>query len=66
VPPFCQHERINVLVASLKPVSTDGRFDNRELVARNQSERRYQVYAMIDQGLVAATPPRERDDVVES
>jgi hypothetical protein len=64
--PFCEHERTNVLVASLKPVSTEGRFDNRDLMARNQSERRYEVYAMIDHGLVGATPPRGRDDVVES
>ena len=63
--PFCEHERTTVLLASLKPVSTEGRFDSRELMARNQLERRYQVYAIVDQGL-AATPPRQRDDIVES
>ena len=58
--PFCEAGHVNVLMASLKPVSTEGRFESRGLMANNQAERRYQVYAIIDQGLVAARMPRRR------
>jgi hypothetical protein len=58
--PFCEGGRTTVLMASLKPVSTEGRFESRGLMATNQAERRYQVYVIIDQGLVAARTPRRR------
>jgi hypothetical protein len=51
--PFCEDGRATVLMASLKPVSTEGRFESRGLMASDQSDRHYQVYAIIDQGLVA-------------
>lgn len=51
--PFCEGGQPTVLMASLKPVSTEGRFESRGLMANNQVERRYQVYAIIDQGLTA-------------
>jgi hypothetical protein len=51
--PFCEDGRATVLMASLKPVSTEGRFETRGLMTSNQGNRRYQVYAIIDQGLVA-------------
>ena len=57
--PFCEGGRSTVLMASLKPVSTEGWFDSRGLMA-NQEQRRYQVYAIIDQGLVAGRRPRRR------
>jgi hypothetical protein len=57
--PFCEAGQVNVLMASLKPVSTEGHFESRGLMA-NYRERRYQVYAIIDQGLVAGRIPRRR------
>ena len=59
--PFCEGDRATVLMASLKPVSVEGRFESGRLMATNQAERRYQVYAIIDQGLVAGRTPRRRD-----
>ncbi len=58
--PFCEAGQVNVLMASLKPVSTEGRFESRGLMANNQGQRQYQVYAIIDQGLVAGRIPRRR------
>ncbi len=58
--PFCDGGQVTALMASLKPVSTEGRFESRGLMANNQAERRYQVYAIIDQGLVAGRMPRRR------
>jgi hypothetical protein len=58
--PFCEGGRANVLMASLKPVSTEGRFESRGLMTNNQAERRYQVYAIIDQGLTAGRTTRRR------
>jgi hypothetical protein len=58
--PFCDAGQVNVLMASLKPVSTEGRFETRGLMANNQAQRRYQVYAIIDQGLVGGRIPRGR------
>ena len=58
--PFCEGGQATVLMASLKPVSTEGRFESRGLMANNQTERRYQVYAIIDQGLVAGRTIRRR------
>jgi len=58
--PFCEDGRATVLMASLKPVSTEGRFESRGLMASNQTDRRYQVYAIIDQGLVAGRTVRRR------
>jgi hypothetical protein len=63
--PFCDDGRTTVLMASLKPVSTEGRFESRGLMASNQDQRRYQVYAIIDQELVAGRRTRRgSDDVV--
>ena len=56
--PFCEDGRVTVLMASLKPVSTEGRFESRDLMANNHAERRYQVYAIIDQGLTAGRTTR--------
>ncbi len=58
--PFCERGEVNVLMASLKPVSTEGRFESRGLMANNQTQRLDQVYAIIDQGLVAGRMPRRR------
>jgi hypothetical protein len=58
--PFCEADRATMLMASLKPVSTEGHFESRGLMATNQQQRRYQVYAIIDQGLVAGRTPRRR------
>jgi hypothetical protein len=58
--PFCEDGQAAVLMASLKPVSTEGRFETRGLMATNQADRRYQVYAIIDQGLVAGRTVRRR------
>ena len=58
--PFCEDGRATVLMASLKPVSTEGRFESSGLMAANQAQRQYQVYAIIDQGLVATRMPRRR------
>ena len=44
---------------------TEGRFEGRNLMAKNQGERRYQIYAVIDQDLSAAKPSRHaRDDLI--
>jgi hypothetical protein len=59
--PFCEGERATVLMASLKPVSTEGGFESGRLMASNQAKRHYEVYAIIDQGLVAGRAPRRRD-----
>src|SRR5437016_1904326 len=56
--PFCDQDQTSLLMASLKPVSTEGRFEGRNLMAKNQGERRYQIYAVIDQDLSAAKPSR--------
>ena len=46
-----------MLMASLKPVSTEGRFESRGLMTNNEA-RRYLVYAIIDQELVAGRTSR--------
>ena len=55
--PFCEGGQAKVLMASLKPVSTEGRFESRGLMTNNEA-RRYLVYAIIDQGLVAGRTSR--------
>lgn len=55
--PFCEGGQATMLMASLKPVSTEGRFDGRGLMTKNEA-RRYLVYAIIDQGLVAGRTSR--------
>ena len=46
--PFCDGARIDRVLASLKPISTDGAFELSGLMAQNPLSRKYVVYAIID------------------
>ena len=64
--PFGAGNKVQHLIASLKIISTEGRFTNKDLVRPDIQSLAYQVCAVIDQEIDASCPAiAMADDVVE-
>lgn len=65
--PFGDDREVRNVIASLKSISPDGRFVNKDLMRPTNHDPRYTLCAIIDRDLIHSTPLRpSRDDIVET